>query len=333
MFDLEHVVDAVVAEPRFAGVVRVDRGDEVVFERAYGYAERRLEVPNTPDTQFATASGLKGLTALAVASLVEDGTLSLDTTARSVLGTDLPLMSGDVTVEHLLAHRSGIWDYLDEDVESDITEYLLPVPVHTLEGPEDFVSFLDGEPAKFAPGEGFSYCNGGYVVLALIAERASGIPYHDLVVDRICRPAGMADTAFLRSNELPPRAALGYLAADGLLTNVLHLPVVGVGDGGIYTTAADMRAFWKALTDGRIVSPEMVAEMTRPRSTADEGWEYGLGFWLLAGTSTVEIRGYDAGVSFRSYHDPGSDTTCTVLSNWQDGAWPVSKPLEERLYH
>ena len=54
------------------------------------------------------------------------------------------------------------------------------------------------------------------------------------------RPAGMADTAFLRSDELPGRAALGYLDDDGLRTNVLHLPVRGNGDGGVYTTAADV---------------------------------------------------------------------------------------------
>jgi CubicO group peptidase (beta-lactamase class C family) len=332
MSDLGQVLDAVVLETGFSGVVRVDRGDELVLERAFGFAERRLEIPNAPDTQFATASGLKGFTALAVTSLVEDGKLSLDTTARSVLGEDLPLMSDEVTVEHLLAHRSGIWDYLDEDVDVPITDYAMPLAPHALVGPEDYVPFLDGEPPKFAPGTAFSYCNGGFVVLAVIAERVSGVPYHELVLDRVCRPAGMADTEFLRSDELPRRAALGYLYPDGLRTNVLHLPVRGTGDGGIYTTAADIRAFWTALTTGRIVSPEMVAEMTRPRSAEDESSEYGLGFWLLAGTPTVELRGYDAGVSFRSFHDPTSDTTCTVISNWHDGAWPVSKPFEQALF-
>lgn len=72
---------------------------------AYGFADRAHEVPNTADTQFALASGSKGLTALAVMSLVERGTLGLGTTARSLLGDDLPLIADDVTVEHLLAHR------------------------------------------------------------------------------------------------------------------------------------------------------------------------------------------------------------------------------------
>ena len=76
-------------------------------------------------------------------------------------------------------------------------------------------------------------------MLAVLAERASGIPYHELVAQRVCEPAGMGDTAFLRSDELPGRAAIGYLFVDGLRTNVLHLPVRGVGDGGIYTTAAE----------------------------------------------------------------------------------------------
>ena len=319
-------IDAVVAESRFSGAVRIDRGGELVLERGYGSARRDTDMPNTPSTQFATASGLKGLTALAVMALVEDGVLALNTTARSVLGDDLRLIADDVTVEHLLAHRSGIGDYLDEDAEGyDTTDYIIPVPVHTLLGPEDYVPILDGFPTKFPAGSDFGYCNGGFVVLALIAERASGVPYHDLVLQRVCEPAGLADTAFLRSDELPARAAHGHLFAEGPRTNVLHLPVRGTGDGGIYTTVGDMRTFWTALFDGRIVPRERVADMVAPRSDAYEGWQYGLGFWLMAGTSAVGVRGYDAGVSFTTLHDPETDTTCTVVSNWTDGAWPLAR--------
>ena len=335
MSELERDVDAIAAKARFSGAVRIDRGDEVV-ERAYGFARRDTEVPNAPDTQFATASCLKGLTALAVMSLVEDGVLALDTTARSVLGDDLPLIADDVTVEHLLAHRSGIGDYLDEDGEGyDITDYVIPVPVHTLLGPEDYVRILDGYPTKFAAGSDFAYCNGGFVVLALIAERASGVPYHDLVIERVCRPAGMADTSFLRSDELPARAALGYLFADGLRTNVLHLPVRGTGDGGIYTTMADMRSFWQALVAGRIVSRETVDEMTRHRSVIarDSGGTrgYGLGFWLRSEGDGVFLVGSDAGVSLFSLHAPQADVTYTVVSNQSDGAWGLARFLEAQL--
>jgi CubicO group peptidase (beta-lactamase class C family) len=331
MVQLVDEVDALAADTAFSGVVRVDRGGEVLVERAYGYANRAWRIPNAADTRFAIASGVKGMTALAVVSLVEEGTLSLETTARSLLGDDLPLIDDAVTVEQLLAHRSGIGDYFDEEDEGEITDYLLPVPVHMLVETEDYLTVLDGFPTKFAPGERFSYCNGGYVVLALIAERASGVPFHEVVGRRVCEPAGMVDTAFLRSDELPERAALGYLYADGLQTNVLHLPVRGSGDGGIYTTAADVRRLWTSFFAGAIVSRERVAEMVSPRSDIPgDPRRYGLGFWLYAG-STVALEGYDAGVSFRSLHDPGAGLTATVISNWSDGAWPVARSLVEKL--
>ena len=314
----------------FSGVVRVDVGGDVVLEHAAGLAHRGLGVPNTPATRFGIASGGKGLTALTVTALVEDGHLALGTPVRDVLGSDLPLVDDGVTVGHLLAHRSGIGDYLDEESDEPVTAYVLPVPVHRLASTEDYLAVLDGHPQHFPPGERFAYCNGGYVVLALVAERVAGTPFPDLVRDKVCRPAGMRDTAFLRSDEPDGGVALGYLG-EGLRTNVLHLPVRGSGDGGIVSTAADVAAFWTALFAGRIVPPERVAELVRPRSEAPrERSRYGLGFWL-PGPTAVALEGYDAGVSFRSVHDPGRRLTWTVLSNTTDGAWPVARRLRELI--
>jgi CubicO group peptidase (beta-lactamase class C family) len=322
---IEQEVDQMATATSFSGVVRVDRGDETVVAKAYGLADRRWEIPNEVGTRFAIASGTKGLTALAVISLVQDGMLELSTTARSLLGGDLPLIRDDVTVEHLLAHRSGIGDYLDENVALDINAYLMPVPVHELATSESYLAVLGGHPTKFAPDERFEYCNGGYVVLALIAERASGVPFHELVRQRVCEPARMRDTAFLRSDELPDRTALGYLQIDGTWrANVFHLPVRGSGDGGIYTTVADVRLLWSALFAGAIVSPDWVKEMVRPRSEAGT-MRYGLGFWLDGSTDAVILEGMDAGVSFRSVHDPRSESTYTVISNTTDGAWPIAR--------
>jgi CubicO group peptidase (beta-lactamase class C family) len=327
-------LDGIARETGFSGVVRVDRGDEVEVVAAYGLADRAHGVAITVDTQLGIASGTKGLTALAVVSLIEDGQLALDTTARSLLGDDLPLIGDDVTVEHLLAHRSGIGDYLDEDEDLDLSAYLLPVGVHELATTESYLRVLDGFPAKFPAGERFSYCNSGYVVLALLAERAAGRSFHDLVAERVCAPAGMADTAFLRSDELPGRAAVGYLGPEGLRSNVFHLPVRGNGDGGVYTTVADVHALWTALFAGRIVSPAWVAELVRPRSEVPtESSRYGLGFWLRPSGDGVQLVGGDAGVSFRSAHHPSRGLTWTVASNTTDGAWPLARHLDEELGH
>jgi CubicO group peptidase (beta-lactamase class C family) len=326
-------IDDLAAEIQFSGVIRVDSPDQEVVVRAYGLAHRGYAIPNTVDTRLAVASVTKGFTALTVMSLIEEGRLHLEATARSMLGTDLPLIGDDVTIEHLLAHRSGIGDYLDEEQHPDVADYVMTVPVHELASAEQYLAVLDGHPTAFPPGERFAYNNGAYVVLAIIAERAAGTPYHDLVVERVFRRAGMRDTDFPRSDELTGDVALGYLEIDGRVrTNVLHLPVRGVGDGGAYSTVADMRSFWTALVAGDIVSAESVADMLRAHSDAPEhGLRYGLGFWLHPSTDVVFLEGADAGVSARSVQDPTTGLTHTVISNSSDGAWPMAELLGERL--
>jgi CubicO group peptidase (beta-lactamase class C family) len=335
---LAETIDTLAHDTGFAGAVSVQRVGESVFEGAYGLADRAHRIPNTVDTRFAIASGVKGLTALTVVSVIVEGRLSFDTTARSLLGDDLPLIDDAVTVEHLLAHRSGIGDYFDEEADGEITDYVLPVPVHELVETEDYLRVLDGFPQKFTPGERFSYCNGGYVVLALLAERVTGVPFRRLVHERVAEPAGMLSTGFLRSDELPGDAALGYLPLPGVdRTNAFHLPVRGSGDGGLFSTVGDFGRFWPAMFDGRILSREVVEELVRKRSDAEDGNGYGIGFWLTApaGSSahpeTVMLEGFDAGVSFRSWHERVTGTTATVVSNTSDGAWPIAGRLAELL--
>jgi CubicO group peptidase (beta-lactamase class C family) len=327
---LLQAIDRVAGETGFSGVVRVDRDDSIEFAKAYGLAHRGFAIRNELDTRFGLASGSTGLTAMTVVSLIEDGALDGSTTARSILGRDLPLIDDAVTVEQLLAHRSGIGDYIDEDVPIDATDFVLAVPVHELASTEDYLKVLDGRPTKFQPGERFSYCNSGYVVLALIAERVAASPFDELVAERVCRPAGADDTAFLRSDEPAGRTALHYLTGDGVRTNALHLPVRGSGDGGAYSTATDIHAIWSAFLAGRVVSPEWVARMTSVVSEVRPGsLAYGLGFWLRPSAGVVFLEGYDAGVSFRSAHRLDGRLTYTVLANWTEGAWPLARLLDD----
>ena len=323
-------VDEVAASTTFSGVVRVDSHGATVVECAYGLAHRGHRVANTPQTKFALASGTKGFTALAVMALVEEGVLSLSTTARSLLGSDLPLVDDGVTIEHLLAHTSGIGDYLDEGAGADILDYAMPVPVHLLSEPEGYLPVIDGFPMKAPAGEQWAYNNGAYVLLSVLAERASGASYYHLMRDRVCAPAELHDSEFLRSDELDGTTAIGYLDVTGLRTNVLHMPVRGAGDGGIYSTLADVHALWQAFADGRIVPLPTVADMVRPRPTPDDD-DYGLGFWLHANSDARKLAGYDPGVSFRSLHQPSSGLMATVISNTAEGAWPIARLLDELI--
>ena len=326
-------LDEAVVSYDFSGVARVERSGEVLYERAAGQADRAHAVANTPTTRFGLASGAKGLTALAVMALAVDGAVSLDTRVRSVLGDALPLIDPRVTVRHLLAHTSGIGDYLPEDESTDIDDYALDVPVHRIESPDGFLPLLDGHPMKRPPGDRFEYCNGGYVVLALVIEAVSGRSYYDVVADRVTTPAGMSGTEFLRTDELPGDVALGYLEVDGRWrTNQLHLPVRGAGDGGVFSNLADVAALWAALFDGRLLPDAVVDEMVRMHSDDPDGpLGYGLGFWLRTDRATAMLEGYDAGTSFRSAYDRSSGLSYTVMANTSAGAWPLVRLLDERL--
>ena len=291
MQTLEDAVDELADRTGFSGVVRVDRARQIEFAKAYGLADRGHGIPNTIDTQFGIASGTKGLTALTVVSLIEDGSLDLTTTARSVLGEDLPLIDDDVTVEHLLSHRSGIGDYLDEEAGHEITDYVMPVSVHELATTEQYLAVLGGHPHRVRTGRAVRVLQ-RRLRRARVDRRADerhAVPRAR--ASRACAsrrawttPSSCAPTSS------PGRAALGYLTTDGSRTNVFHLPVRGSGDGGIYSTAADISSLWSAFFAGRIVSKDWVAEMVRPRSDVPrESMRYGLGFWLHASSDVVVL--------------------------------------------
>lgn len=315
-----------------SAVVAVHQHGERVAATVGGLADRRWAIANTVDTRFQLASGTKGFTALVVLSLVADGVITLDQPVRSLLGPDLPSIDERVTVEHLLSHRSGIGDYLDEEQLGDVSDYVLAVPVHRLDSVEAYVEVLDGFAQVSEPGKRFAYNNSGYVVLALFAERAAGVPYAELVDRRVAEPAGLTATRFERNDALPAGVAVGYLDEVGLRSNVLHLPVLGGGDGGITSTVDDIDRLWRAVVGGAVVPAALAASMTSPRSTTPSGDRYGLGLWLAPTSDVLALEGMDAGISFRSLHDPEHDLTATVVSNTSHGAWPVARVLDETLW-
>lgn len=334
MSELAAQLAAIVAgasDEGFSGAVRVSVDGELVHESVAGLADRAHQIPITLDTRLAIASGAKPFTALTVLALVERGELALDMPARALLGDDVAALDDRVTVEHLLAHRSGFADYLDEEQLDDMRDYVLTVPTHRLAVPDDYLVLMDGLTMLTAPGTEFVYNNGGYVLLAVLAERAAATPYHDLVDELVCRPAGLNSTGFPFSDEPTGDVATGYLDADGLRTNVLHMPRRGLGDGGIATTAADIDRLWQALFAGNIVSPDLVGRMTTAQGFEDDGDGYGWGCSVVDDGATIGFGGYDPGISFASRHTPATGTTWTVISNHTDGAWPVVRAIRAAL--
>ena len=322
------VVESVAAAtPTFTGVATVDGPNGRELELATGLAHRALAVPMTPQTRIGIASGSKTFTAIIALRLAQRGLLALDAPVRNWLGDDLPLIAPGVTLEQLLTHTSGIGDYLDEDIVGD-NDYILSEPVHRLTTSEAFLPMLEGHEQRDEPGSTFRYNNGGLVVAAIIEERVTGSTYAELVAAEVAGPAGLSKTGILRTDSLPGDVALGYIDTEGDQSNLLHLPVLASGDGGAFTTADDVHAFWLALVRGELVTAEDLAHMTRPRNYSEsENMRYGLGLWLHPSGRSLILEGCDAGQSFRSTHDPVTGLTATVFGNTARNAWNMIDAL------
>src|ERR687893_1658355 len=159
---LTHIVDASIDQHAFSGVVDIRRQDTVLYARAAGYADRSHKIENTLETRFGIASGTKFFTALAIGKLIEAGKLSFSTRLKDCIALDFPRYSPEITIRHLLTHTSGVPDYYDEEKITDFDNFTLSIPWYELRGPGDYLAAFPDEDMKFAPGERFSYSNGGY---------------------------------------------------------------------------------------------------------------------------------------------------------------------------
>ena len=281
---LASALDESALQHNFSGVVSIDVDGSPVLSRGYGLAERVLRIQNRPETRFGVASVSKAFTALAVMSLVEDGTLSRNSRVRPMLGLDLCEVHDDVTLEHLLGHTSGIGDYLDESADWEVTDYVLPVPTHTLAETEGFLPCWPAAGRSPRPGSGSPTTTAATSCWPWRPSAPAAGDSTSWSPSVSSRPPGWAPPG-TRGWTSPGRHRHRLPARDSVRTNVLHLPVRGNGDGGAVTTADDLSRFWRAFADGKIVSADTVEQMTRPRtSTRTRGCATG---WASGWTRTA----------------------------------------------
>jgi CubicO group peptidase (beta-lactamase class C family) len=336
--ELEKILNTSIEEQDFSGIISIRQKDQVLYARAAGYADRSNKVENSLETRFGIASGTKFFTALAIGKLIEAQKLSFSTLLKDCIALDFPRYSKEITIQHLLTHTSGIPDYLDEEKIADFDNVTLSVPWYALRGPRDYLAVFPDEAMKFAPGESFSYSNGGYILLGVVIEELTGMKYQDFIKQSIFKAIGMNHSGFFAMNKLPEKTAMGYVKEpEGWRTNIFNLPIVGASDGGAFTTVEDITTLWKAFWGYQILPKELVeiyAQSYVKAETEGENTYYGHGLWIREeeGLSREEyIIGCDAGVSFMSRVNCVNEMQVTVISNTTDGAWPMLKDIDTLL--
>ena len=341
-------LDAFLAEQAFSGVVLARNAGSTVYEAASGLATQRWGIPNTLETRFDTASITKLFTSVAVLQLVGKGDLDLETSIHHYVDLEGTTISPAVNLLHLLTHTSGIADDADEEAGESYEDLFLDTPNYSLMSTADFLpQFVHKEPLA-PPGVDCRYCNVGYVLAGLAIEKVTGLSYREYIFDYVFGPAGMADSGFYDRRDPAPRVAEGWdPREDGTwVSNIYSYPPIGSPDGGAHVTAADLVRFLQAVRGGELLDAEYTEEFFVPQV------EHTSGMSTLAGDG-VEATWYGFGLEFdvnedgtvRSYYKEGinagasgiirhyveSNLDIAVLSNSEDGAWPVIRELDERL--
>lgn len=298
-------VEPLVRTNNFAGVIVIAEAGEIRLARGFGYANVEQQVANLPETRFQIASISKPFTSAAILLLAERGKLDL----QAPLSVILPgYPHGDeLTVHHLLSHRSGIPNI------NDFPEYeQIQMKAHTT---EELVAYFRDKPLEFAPGERFDYSNSNYNLLAHIIERVSGQSYGEFLGSELLRPLSLSDTGHrARMTDIIAGLASGYAPEGPIgLQRGQHLDwTVKTGNGSLYSSAHDLVRFVRAVHGSQFLSAaSRSALFTQHSQNVGYGW-----FVTEAnGKQIHHINGRSPGWSAQLDHYVDEDVTVVVLSN------------------
>lgn len=282
---LERLFSKLEQQGGMSGVFLAAEQGEIIYQAAFGEADLASGRRLTPASVFDLASLSKPFTAAGIMVLAEEGKLGYDDPVAQWL-PELPYPG--ITVRQLLCHTSGLPDFMELFFERWDRKRIATNA--------DVLAMLAEHrpPVYFEPNESWLYSNTGYVLLAMIIERASGRTFADFMRERVFRPIGMnASRIYSRrvEGEAVDDYAYGYVYDHHSsryelpdLVPETHFAVFldGIqGDGAMSSNVHDLLAFDRALQEGKLINGSSLAQAYAPvRLHNGETFDYGFG-WIL----------------------------------------------------
>ncbi|WP_128546771.1 serine hydrolase domain-containing protein [Larkinella soli] len=269
-------------------IMAVKKPGQNLWTGASGFADLKRKVRMQPCQISRAGSTVKMITATALLMLQEEGKLSLDDRAGRYLPASVThgiAQAEGATIRQLLNHTAGIYNYI-QDLRfqtaslNDLTKVWQP---------GELLDYARNRKPYFPAGEGVRYSNTSYILLGMIIEKVSGMPFSRFFTDRIFRPLGLKNTAFNPNDPVPSGIARGYidLHNNGRLTESTFYSGWDyyTADGGLISNPADLVRFLEGLFGGKLVSRRSLEEMQRwvVREAAGDFFplEFGLGMFRL----------------------------------------------------
>lgn len=295
---------------RFSGAVMISRRGRVLFQHAYGFADREARKPNTLDTQFRFGSMGKMFTAVAIMQLVEAGEIDVSAPIGHYLA-DYPNqdIAAKVTVANLLTHTGGTGDIFGPEFDAHKA---------TLRDLKDYVDLYGERAPEFSPGARVAYSNYGFILLGRIVEAVSRLSYDDYIQRNIFDPAGMRSTGNLPESTDLPRRAVGYMGfGSNLRPADATLPIRGTSAGGGYSTVGDLNRFVDALMAHRLFGEDTLQRLITGGMKTEDGTfvRYDFGGTLPGTGRFIGHDGGAPGMNGSLMHFLDNGYTIVVLAN------------------
>jgi CubicO group peptidase (beta-lactamase class C family) len=297
--------------------IGVAKNGKLVFAKAYGLRNLDDNVPADADTMYGIGSNTKQFTAAAILLLRDAGKLDVDAPVSRYLPS-IP-HGGEVTVRNLLTHTGGYAEF----TELPDIDRLAARPASN----EEILETVVSRPLGFKPGTKWQYSNTGYVMLATIVERLSGMSYEDFLRTRIFQPLGMTRTRYEDESLVETDRATGYTRfAMGVQEHESHLDYTWLsGAGAIESTLADLETWNNAIDRGTLLSAasrEMMHTSFKLADGSDTRYGFGLFLQALPGGKHAVLHGGDTtgfGTQDARFVEDGIDVI--VLTNQEPASY------------
>ncbi len=309
---LDSLFNSLYSYGQINGNALVAENSQSVYQKSFGYANFKTKTLNTENSGFSLASVSKVFTSTAILQLKEKGKLALDDNVIKYF-PDFPYPA--ITIRHLLTHTSGL-------PEIEIFRQQIQENPNKIFTNKDLLPTLKNvkKSLSFKPNDKYQYTNTNYILLALLVEKISKIPFQEYLQKNIFNPAKMTNTYFQKDiskmgnknrvvdYDYPFLFSTELENVDSLKNyRIRMLNLSGfVGNGNIITTATDLLKFDQELYGERLLRQSSLKEAFTPNKLNNgqtvetilggEKASYGLGWFIFADSSSGKIVGHTGGV-------------------------------------
>ena len=301
----------------FSGSIIAINDGEILFKKAYGYANIEHKVKNTTETKYRIWSITKQFTAAAILILEERGLLRVEDSLKKYF-PDCIELNPNITIHHLLTHTSGIFNYSDLP-DSHKTFHRM------CHKKSDLIKMFLSKPLNFEPGTQWEYSNTGYYLLGMLIEKLSGKSYSEFLTENIFIPLGMFNTSVDDDKKIIENIASGYYLNrnDLIHCNYINMDLV-LSSGGIYSTVEDLFIWDKALNSDKLLSRKSIEKMNTPYKN-----NYGYGVFIETNNNrrVVQHNGGCEGFLTEIHRYVDDNFVVVILSNY--GFTAVNKLCNE----